>query len=162
MKGGGNTALYDAITVYLSRVEDSEGRKVLVLFSDGEDSRSNINISELASLVRSANVAIYAISFAGAAFPWARNRHHRARSFLAHLAELTGGDIYSPHPRATFPGIYQKILDALAGQYVIGFISDNVKKNGKYRKLKVEVNRPELRLRHRPGYQGPSPRPRDK
>ena len=43
-KGGGNTALYDAIAVYLSRVQDSEGRKVLVVLTDGEDSTSSVGL----------------------------------------------------------------------------------------------------------------------
>jgi Ca-activated chloride channel family protein len=154
MKGAGNTALYDAITVYLARVQESEGRKVLVLFSDGEDSRSTINLGELVSLVRSANVAIYAISFAGSSFSLGSNRYISARSFLASLAELTGGDIYSPASARDLPGIYQKIVDALAGQYVIGFVSNNLKKDGKYRKLRIELSDKgrNLKLRYRVGY----------
>ena len=41
-KGGGDTALFDAITVYVSRVADTPGRKVLVLFTDGDDTTSRI------------------------------------------------------------------------------------------------------------------------
>ena len=43
-KGGGNTALYDAIAVYLSRVQDGSGRKVLVLFTDGEDTQQRAGL----------------------------------------------------------------------------------------------------------------------
>ena len=107
MKGSGNTALYDAITVYLSRVEESPGRKVLVLFTDGEDSRSITTLTELISLVRSSNVMVYAISFAGSSFSLGSNRYVSARTFLAYLAEMTGGDIYTPtiaaRPRGDLP-----------------------------------------------------------
>jgi Ca-activated chloride channel family protein len=154
MKGAGNTALYDAITVYLSRVEETQGRKVLVLFSDGEDSRSLTSLPELIALVRSANVTIYAVSFAGSSFSLGSNRYVTARSFLAHLAELTGGDIYNPASPRDLPGIYQKILDSLGGQYVIGFISDNAKRNGKFRKLRIEMKDKKrgFKVQHRVGY----------
>jgi len=160
MKGSGNTALYDAITVYLSRVEESQGRKVLVLFTDGEDSRSQTRLSELISLVRSSNVMVYAISFAGSSFSLGTNRYVSARSFLTHLAELTGGDIFTPSSPRDLPGIYQKILNSLAGQYVIGFISDNLKRDGKFRKLKIEVKDKGrgLKIQHRVGYVPPTPK----
>jgi Ca-activated chloride channel homolog len=61
--GGGNTALYDAIAVYLSRVSDSTGRKVMVLFSDGEDTISTTTRSEVLQLVKSSGVTIYPIGF---------------------------------------------------------------------------------------------------
>src|SRR5262245_28224372 len=63
-KGGGWTALYDAIAVYLSRCEDSgPGRKVLVLFTDGEDSRSQTSLNEVLKMVRASSVTIYSIAF---------------------------------------------------------------------------------------------------
>jgi Ca-activated chloride channel family protein len=160
MKGGGNTALYDAIAVYLSRVEESEGRKVLVLFSDGDDSHSRTSLPDLIALVRSANVTVYAVSFAGSSFSLGSNRYVSARSFLAHLAELTGGDIYTPTTPRDLPGIYHRILDALSGQYVIGFVSDNLKRDGKYRRLRIEAKDKsrDLKIRHRLGYVPPRPR----
>ncbi len=160
MKGSGNTALYDAITVYLSRVEESQGRKVLVLFTDGEDSRSLTSLNELISLVRSSNVMVYAISFAGSSFSLGSNRYVSARSFLTYLAEMTGGDIFTPASPRDLPGVYQKILNALAGQYVIGFTSDNLKRDGKFRKLKIEAKDKSrgLKIQHRVGYVPPTPK----
>jgi Ca-activated chloride channel family protein len=154
MKGSGTTALYDAITVYLSKVADSQGRKVLVLFTDGEDTRSNTSLNELLALVRSSNVMVYAISFAGSSFSLGSNRYVSARSFLAFLANATGGDIFTPASPHDLPSIYQKILNALAGQYVIGFVSDNLKRDGKFRKLRIEVKDKGrgLKVQHRLGY----------
>ena len=62
-KGGGDTALYDAISVYLSRVEDSSGRKILVLFTDGEDTRSALGLGDVLQLIRASGVTIYPIAF---------------------------------------------------------------------------------------------------
>ena len=153
-KGGGNTALYDAITVYVSRVADSAGRKILVLFTDGEDSTSAISLQDLLSLVRSSSVTIYPIAFTGS-FALGSNRALSSRAFLQHIADLSGGQVYAPRTSKDLPEIYDKILDELKAQYVIGFVPDNPKHDGKYRKLRVEVKRQGLKVRARQGYTAP-------
>jgi Ca-activated chloride channel family protein len=153
-KATGMTALYDAITVYLSRVQDSSGRKVLVIFTDGEDTTSAISLTELMALVRSSSVTIYPVAFTGA-FQMGGNRALSARSFLQYLADLSGGQVFTPRTSKELPEIYQKILGELQSQYVIGFTSDNQKRDGKYRKVRVEVKRPGLKVRCRQGYTVP-------
>jgi Ca-activated chloride channel family protein len=154
-KGGGDTALYDAMAVYLSRVEGATGRKVLVLFTDGEDSRSELSFSDTAQLLRSSRVTVYPIAFAS--FAPGSTRAVKSRSVLQQFADLSGGTVFHPSSSRDLAGIYQKILDELQGQYVLGYVSDNRKADGKVRRLTVEVsNRPELRLRHRTGYLAPS------
>jgi len=153
-KGGGNTALRDAIAVYVSRVAESSGRKVLVLFSDGEDSTSAIGVTELLALVRSSSVTIYPIAFTGS-FPPGSARALASRGFLFQLADLSGGHVFTPRSSRDLPGVYEELLDELKAQYVIGYQPDNPKHDGKYRKLRVEVSRTGLKVRHRPGYTAP-------
>jgi Ca-activated chloride channel homolog len=153
-KGGGNTALYDAMAVYLSRIQGASGRKTLILFTDGEDTRSDLNVSELVRLVRASPVTIYPISFSTALGPGSV-RALRANSFLDHVAELSGGKVFSPRSFRDLPAIYRQILDELASQYVIGYVSDDPRRDGTYRKLKVAVSRPELKVRSRAGYYAP-------
>ena len=150
-KGGGWTALYDAIAVYISRAEDTSGRKILVLFTDGEDSRSSTTQGEVMKLVRGSNVTMYSIAF-GQAFRPGSTRGLQAKAFLQALASTTGGDIFTPSSFRDLPLIYEKIQTQLGAQYVIGFSSDNLKRDGKFRKLRVEAADPELRVRHREGY----------
>ena len=150
-KGGGNTALYDAIAVYLSRVAGGTGRKVLVVFTDGEDSTSALSLTDLLRLVRSSAVTIYPIAFTGG-MPTGSAAALRSRGFLNEIADLTGGQVFRPSGSRELAGIYQKILEELSGQYVLGFVSDNARRDGKYRKLKVQVRRGALRVRHREGY----------
>ena len=150
-KGGGNTALYDAIAVYLSRVAGGSGRKVLVVFTDGEDSTSTLTVTELLRLVRSSAVTIFPIAFSGE-FPSGSSNAIRSRGFLNEIADLTGGQVFRPAASRDLAGIYEKILQELSGQYVLGFVSENLRRDGKYRKLKVQVKREGLRVRHREGY----------
>jgi len=150
-KGGGNTALYDAIAVYLSRVAGGTGRKVLVVFTDGEDSTSALSMGELIRLVRGSAVTIYPIAFAGNLSNGSPGAL-RSRGFLNELADITGGLVFRPTGSRDLAGIYGRILQELSGQYVLGFVSDNTRQDGKYRKLKVQVRRDGLRVRHREGY----------
>jgi Ca-activated chloride channel family protein len=160
-RGAGMTALYDAICVYLSRVEDSPGRKVLVVFSDGEDSTSAVGLTQVLQLVRQSQVTIFPIAFTGS-FNMGSNRYISARSVMTRLADLSGGIVFTPAGSRDLPGIYQKILEELESQYVIGFVSDNPRRDGKYRKLKVELRGlgaegKDLRVRHRGGYSAFAP-----
>ena len=149
-KGGGNTALYDAIAVYLSRVQDGSGRKVLVLFTDGEDTRSAMAFRDVEKMVRSGRVTIYSIAFG--MYGSARSRDLRPRAILEQLAAMTGGQVFTPRNSRDLAGIYDKILEDLAAQFVVGYISDNPVRDGKFRKIKVTTKVPGLSIRHRTGY----------
>jgi Ca-activated chloride channel family protein len=152
--GGGQTALYDSITVYLSRTQEAQGRKVLVMFTDGEDTMSTITQPEVLDLVRSSSVTIYPIAFLGSFTPGSP-RVVASRAFLGHVAELSGGEVFAPVSSKDLGRAYEKILEELGGQYVLGFASDDVRHDGKFRKLRVEIRRKGLRPRHRPGYFAP-------
>jgi Ca-activated chloride channel family protein len=152
--GSGETALLDAITVYISRVADTPGRKVLVLFTDGDDTTSRIPQSVVMQLVRSTEVTIYPIAFHGDQRTNS-SAALRARALLHSLAEATGGRVFEPSASRELAAIYQAILDELGSQYVLGYASDNPKRDGKFRSIRVKVGQAGLRLRHRPGYLAP-------
>jgi Ca-activated chloride channel family protein len=156
LKGGGNTALFDAIATYISRVQGAPGRKTLVLFSDGEDSRSTLGLSDFLEVVKSSGVTIYPIAFSGGFSPGS-SRALKSKVFLQQIAEMTGGQVFSPQSSRQLASIFQKILDELAAQYVLGFASSNPAQDGRFRKLRVELKRAGLKVRHRPGYYGPLP-----
>jgi Ca-activated chloride channel family protein len=154
-KGSGHTALRDAITVYVSRVVDTPGRKVLVIFTDGDDTTSEVPIQEVQRLVRSSEVTIYPVAFPGEGRPNSTDAL-RARAFLHALAEQTGGHVFAPTASKQLARIYETILDELGSQYVLGYASDNTKRDGRYRRITVQLKRPELKVRHRKGYDAPN------
>jgi len=157
-KGEGFTALYDAIAVYLSRVSDTPGRKVLVLFTDGDDTTSQVPPQEVLRLVRSGAAIIYPVAFPGEHRPGSDDAL-RARAFLQSLADLSGGRVFRPTASRELAAIYQSILDELGTQYVLGYVSDNPARDGKFRKITVTLDRTGLKLRHRPGYDAPKDEP---
>ncbi len=150
-QGGGYTALYDAIAVYLSRVADTPGRKVMVLFTDGDDTTSSTSSDDVLRMLRASSVTVYPVAFASP-YPPGTTEALRARAVLAGIAQATGGRVFEPHASKELAAIYRSILDELSCQYVIGYKSDNPARDGKFRKIALEVKRAGVKLRYRPGY----------
>lgn len=149
----GWTALYDAVATVLERIHYDDGRKTLVVFSDGVDSRSTLSMGEGLDVVRASDVTIHSIQFGG-------NRNSPLRDFeqgrfLRQIASLTGGSYAVAKSLEDLDQFYDKILDELFSQYTLGYVSTNTEMDGSYRKIKVEVAREDLDVRAREGYTGP-------
>jgi Ca-activated chloride channel family protein len=157
-KGESLTALYDAIAVYLSRVADTPGRKVLVIFTDGDDTTSQTPSQEVERMVRSGQAIIYPVAFPGEQRAGSQEAL-RSGAFLQSLADLSGGRVFRPTASKELAAIYMSILDELGAQYVLGYVSDNPARDGKFRKISVTSNRGALKLRYRPGYDAPKDEP---
>jgi len=153
----GWTALYDAVATYLERVYDLDGRKTLVIFSDGVDSRSTLNAGEVLEMVRLSNVTIHAIHFGGSRSD--QNRQFEEGRFLRSLTRETGGSYAQGRSLEQIDELYDKILEELFSQYSLGYVSTNTKRDGKYRKIKVKVDVDDVKVRYRRGYFGPEPDP---
>ena len=153
-KSGGDTLLRDAIAVYLSRITDDPGRKIVVLFTDGEDSKSLISTTELKDLVRSSTVTIYPIVFSGKYSDSAGGL--QAKALMRELAEISGGEVFTPRTFRDLQPIYDGLLDELAAQYVIGYVPKSDPTPGDHR-LRVEVDQPGVKTRHRRGYHVEAP-----
>lgn len=150
MKSSGQTMLYDAIAVYLSRISADPGRKILVIFSDGEDSGSEVSLTELKDIVRSSAVTIYPILFAGKYE--SSSAGLKAASLMHELADMTGGEVFTPKSYKDLDAIYDGLLDELAAQYVIGYVPVEEPKPGVH-PLKVSVaRRTDLKIRNRQSY----------
>ena len=153
-ESGGMTAFYDALGVYLDGAFDQNGRKVLLMYSDGYDTRSRMPFSETIDLLRASDVTVYAIGFQGNIPASARQRE---RMKLGQLAEITGGRVFFPTDVEALEGIYEEISRELDTRYALGYISTNTETDGTWRRVEVKVKptRPELRAvrtRSRPGY----------
>lgn len=150
----GYTALYDALGVYLDGAFEQDGRKVLVLYTDGEDTRSRLSIRDARDLLRASDVTVYAIGFQRDLRARARGRQ---RMRLGQLTELTGGTAFFPHSENALEEIYGSIVEELDARYSLGYVSTNTRRDGSWRELDVRLrsDRPDLRgakLRVREGY----------
>jgi Ca-activated chloride channel family protein len=148
----GTTALYDALGVYLDGAASEEGRRTLVLYTDGGDTSSSMSFSDARELLRASDITLYAIGFL-ANLRQPAQFEQRAR--LRQLAESTGGLAFFPDVVKDLDPTYEKIAAEIRGQYTIGYLSMNTKTDGTWRKVEIQVKRPGLKVRTRPGYYAP-------
>lgn len=152
----GYTALYDAVALYLSRAEEQDGQKVLLLYTDGADSRSETTYANLIEMLRLSNVMVYVIGYMDGHLSADKATTQMRMNDLAHQS---GGAAFYPADKKDIERIYTRILDELAGRYTLGYISTNPKKDGTWRKLQVRVTGTDVRglkVRSRPGYFAPA------
>ena len=161
-KPDGWTALYDAIGVYLNGAQEQDGQKVLVLYTDGGDTRSSISFSEMLDLCKASDVTVYAIGYVERQ----GSGRMQQRSELERVAALTGGLAYFPSAPKDLDGVFEKIREELAGRYTLGYLSSDPRTDGSWRPVDIKLLRSDLkgaRLRTRSGYfsryKPPSPRP---
>ena len=151
----GWTALYDAVGTFLERLYALDGKKTLVVFSDGVDSRSTLSMGEVLDMVKLSDATIHTIHFGASQ---SRNsRTFENGRFLRQLSSETGGSYAFGDNLQQLDELYDKLLEELFSQYTLGYVSTNSKQNGKYRKIRVEVDREDVKVRARRGYFGPAP-----
>ena len=132
----GETALYDALGVYLDGAFEQAGRKILVLYTDGEDTRSQMTFEDARDLLRASDVTVYAI---GLQRYLRASSRQRQRMFLQELTDSTGGRAYFPQETDELDRIYEQIEAELNARYSIGFISTNEAMDGSWRELEVRL-----------------------
>ena len=160
--------LYDTVYDVLERVEELEGKVAMILVSSGLDTFSKKNLDETLDKVKEGNVVIYPISVGGGArarsdqyYSTSRRMDlYQADAVLRYFAKYTGGMAFFPRFVQQYQGIFRTISALLRNQYSLGYVSTNTKKDGKFRKIKVEVvadvdgdGKPDkLKVQHREGY----------
>jgi VWFA-related protein len=145
VEANGWTALLDAVALSVNRMKAAKNsRKALLILSDGNDNNSRYTESEVRSRVMEADVRIYAIALS-----------YRPR-LLQRLAEETGGRVLVAQEIADLPEVVQRLSEEIRSQYVLGYSPLNDAKDGKYRKVKVELLKatgaPSIRASWRHGY----------
>jgi VWFA-related protein len=148
-KARGFTALYDAIGVYLDGAAGQDGRKIMLLYTDGGDTRSSLTFRDLVDLLKASDATIYPIG-ALAHQPASTSNEQRMR--LQQIAALTGGQAFFPTSVKELDAIYDKVVAEIRAQYTLGYLSTNEKTDGSWRKVEIKTARPGLRIRARPGY----------
>ncbi|HJN46992.1 MAG: hypothetical protein CL477_11260 [Acidobacteria bacterium] len=157
-EAGGMTALYDALGVYLDGAFDQDGRKVLLLYTDGSDTRSRLRRDELLDLLRASDVTVYAVGFQTQTRGAARIQEQIR---LQEIVALTGGRSYFPDSVAELDEIYRQIREELSARYSVGYVSTDPTADGAWRRVTVRLAddlRPALgdaRIRAREGYFAP-------
>jgi Ca-activated chloride channel homolog len=159
---GGLTAMLDAAGLALRTMQKAKNpRKAILIISDGGDNNSRYTAAEIESLVREADVQVYAMGIFEPDFlPVLSKEEISGPRLLSDLAEQTGGRAFSASDPADLPNVAVRIGIELRNQYVLAYSPKNQKKDGKYRRVEVKVNQPpgvpSLKVHWRLGYYAPS------
>jgi len=150
-KPKGWTALYDALGTYLDGAGELDGRKVMVMYTDGGDTRSALSFSETLTLLKASQVTVYAIGLVERA----GSARLQLQMALRQMAETTGGQAFFPSAMTDVESAYEQVLAEINGQYHLGYLSSNTATDGAWRKVEIKLKRDDLRVRSRKGYFGP-------
>jgi Ca-activated chloride channel family protein len=159
---GGSTSLYNAIYIALRelkkvRTKRAEGlrRDAIILLSDGEDTTSLVSFEEVMELAKRSETSIYTIGLQPREPSYVKG-FREAEFVLRQLAQETGGRAFFVQKAEELSGIYGQIADELSSQYSLGYAPKNAKRDGAWRKVAVQVTRPNAVTRTRRGYYGPT------
>jgi Ca-activated chloride channel homolog len=160
----GDTRLHNAVYTAikdLGRLDTTRElrRRAIVLLSDGEDTASVLDEDQVLDAARKGEVNIYPISLAREIDPndplYTANEidaSMRGRELFNFLGMETGGKAYFPSLKQV-DDVYDHISEELRKQYVLGYVSTNPRREGKWRRIEVSVPKSKnARARHRPGY----------
>ncbi|HXF04508.1 MAG TPA: VWA domain-containing protein [Blastocatellia bacterium] len=155
LRSEGATALYDALVTAADLLRDVQGRRVILILSDGRDTLSRTTLAQALQRVQEVGAVVYAIN---TAMPGASPnlRELAGERALETLARETGGEVYFPHRLEELDPVFARLTEQLRHQYVLGFSSSNEARDGSFRRLTVRVKRDGLVARARSGYYAPT------
>ncbi len=167
----GATSLYDGIYLAADYIKSAQGRRVIVIVSDGGDTTSNKSLLEALAQAQKSDALIFAV-FTGNPWPSQNLRDLAAERALEALTGETGGEVLKPkltpvkngsrHDEETveislkeLDRAFTSLAEQLRTQYVLGFYSTNEKRDGSFRKLSMRIKKPGYVARARTGYYAP-------
>jgi Ca-activated chloride channel family protein len=147
---GNQTHLYDAVHESLTQLENVDGRKVILLFTDGADFGSRRGSGEALERARDKEVMIYGIGLETEFFNGQTYVRSKPDSILRRFANETGGGFFDLKKNADLGASFTRIAQELRSQYLLGFSPATL--DGKVHRLEVRVKRPGLQARSRRSY----------
>jgi VWFA-related protein len=157
---GGLTAMLDAIELALREMKTARNtRKAIVVISDGGDNHSQYTSAQIESLVREADVQVYAMGVFDPPLPFAPPEIISGPRLLSEITMQTGGRAFAAAATTDLPAVAARIALELRNQYVLGYYPKNQVRDGKYRHVDIRLEQPHgvlpLKAHWRLGYYAP-------
>ena len=146
---GNPTRLYDAIDASIDNLDDASGRKVVLVFSDGDDTASRRSFDDVLKKAREKEVMVYGIGLQSEFFNGQRMVRSRPTTALRRLADETGGGFFELKKTAELAPTFTRVSQELHSLYALGFTPTNL--DGKEHRLEVRT-RPGMTTRARRSY----------
>jgi Ca-activated chloride channel family protein len=147
---GNATRLFDAAAMSLDELVGVEGRRVLVLLTDGEDTSSRTNFRTVMERARNEDVMIYSIGLASEYFDGVRVVRSKPDGALRRFAEETGGGYFELKRTSELASTFTRVVQELHSQYALAFVAPRL--DNKVHKLTVRLKQPGMTARARRSY----------
>jgi Ca-activated chloride channel family protein len=151
---GAATALFDAVYLASRSLDRRQGRKVMVLITDGGDTISKVDYKEAARAAEEAEALVYSIIVVP--IENSAGRETGGEHALIQLSEDTGGKYYYATSMAQLDDAFRQISDELRTQYLLAYYPSQRLSNSQFRRIQVGISGPaeasSYRVRHRAGY----------
>jgi len=144
------TRLYDAIDESLNKLNGIEGRRVVLVFTDGEDTASKLGSGKVTDRARAEDVMVYSVGLENEYFNGQRRTRTSPDRGLRNLSGETGGGFFLLKKTDELGSTFTRIAEELHSQYVIGFSPEVM--DGKVHKLEVRLKDPTRTARARKSY----------
>jgi Ca-activated chloride channel homolog len=144
------TRLYDAVDYSITQLEPEDGRKVVLVFTDGEDTASRISAGAVNERARAQEVMVYSVGLENEYFMNQQRVRTSPDRALRRLSDDTGGGFFLLKKKDELGPTFTRIAQELHSQYVMGFTPETL--DGKVHKLEVRVKKPGMTARARRSY----------
>ncbi len=142
----GGTALYDVLLRAMELLRHRKGRKVLVVFTDGEDQSSGSSFADVERRAEVNDAPIYMIGQGRA------TTDAKLREVIEKLARMSGGRAFHTDRIDELEPAFAQIVDELDNQYLLGYEPSNPARDGSWRRIRLEVEGAGRKVRARQGY----------
>ena len=147
---GNPTRLNDGIAAGLDALKGTEGRRVVLVFTDGEDTSSRLGFKTVMERARDEEVMVYSIGLESEYFNGMRVVRSRPSRDLRKISDETGGGYFERQKTDELAPTFTRVAAELRSQYLLGFAP--VALDNRVHKLEVKVNKPGLTVRARRSY----------
>jgi Ca-activated chloride channel family protein len=144
------TRLFDAVDFSIENLDGVQGRKVVIVFTDGEDTSSRVGSGDVLDRARLEEVMVYSVGLETEYFNGAQRVRSSPDRALKRLSEETGGGFFLLKKKDELGSTFTRVAQELHAQYVLGFSPESL--DGKIHKLEVRVKRPGMTPRARKSY----------
>ena len=146
LKAWGGTALYNAVLRSLKEVESGEGRKAVVVFTDGEDRNSTVDAAAVRAAIEAGDAVVYFVASGDA------SRSRTMMTLVEGLAEVSGGRVLRGSSDEELARAFTEVREEIRNQYLLTYVPNQLERPGTWRPLSVKVRCDGCRVRARTGY----------
>ncbi len=147
---GNGTRLWDAVSASLDELQGIEGRRVILIFTDGDDTQSKARLGTVIERARADEVMVYSIGLESNYFNGQRQVKSKPDGGLKKIADETGGGYFELEKTADLAPTFTRVAQELHSQYVLGFAPTLL--DNKVHKLTVRMKQPGMTARARRSY----------